>query len=124
MGVRIEGAFPGGPRRGEAARAHPFTKPALAEELAERAVLRRAARARARRLRRITLVYLCAAILAAVVGFSLGLASRRTPADLVEEQEAARRSDGDLLSQEVNRTLLELWKMEDFESLRDRGRIR
>lgn len=123
MGGRIEGTFPGGPRRGEATHHQALTRPALAEELADRAVLRRAARARARRLRRITLCYLCAAVLAAAAAFSLGVASHTTPSELAEEQAAARRTDIDV-SEEVNRVLLELWKMENAEQVRDRARVR
>ena len=84
---------------------------------------RKLARSRTRRTRRIALGFTLATIVAAGVGFSLGLRSAKTAEEAMQAQEAARRPDIDI-SSEVNRTLLELWKMEDFESIRDAGRTR
>lgn len=65
---------------------------------------------------------------AGIAGYVLGLQSHATATDIVAEQDAARapRPSGlaSELSSEVNRTLLELWRMEDVEAQRNSGRIR
>ena len=124
MDRRIGAKFPGGPGRigtppdqGRHARLESIA------EIEARVARRRLARSRTRRTRRIALGFALATIVAAGVGFSLGLRSGRTAEELTQAQEATRRQDIDV-SSEVNRTLLELWKMEDFESFRDAGRTR
>ncbi len=93
------------------------------QELEERIAETRLARAHTRRARRFRLCFACATILAGILGYSLGFASRRTSAESPHTNQAMHRRQFDL-SKEVNRTLLELWKMEDFESVRDEGRTR
>jgi hypothetical protein len=58
-----------------------------------------------------------------LLGAGLGRASHATPHEITEAREAARARDVDI-SSEVNRALLELWKMEDIEASRNAGRIR
>lgn len=66
---------------------------------------------------------LFAMVLAFVLGAALGLQSHATPHELTEANQAARAKD-DEISREVNRMLMELWKMEDVEAARNGGRIR
>jgi fibrillarin-like rRNA methylase len=90
----------------------------------ERRVSRRKLeRSRARRARRVVLGFFVATVLAGSLGAYVGFASHTTPEELSDAQQAARKRDIDI-SSEVNRTLLELWKMEDVEALRNKGRIR
>lgn len=78
---------------------------------------------RARRSRRVALGFIGATIVAASAGAYVGMSSHTTREALTEAQRAARQRDIDI-SSEINRTLLELWKMEDVEALRNRGRTR
>ncbi|MFQ5536026.1 MAG: hypothetical protein ACE5GJ_01120 [Gemmatimonadota bacterium] len=73
---------------------------------------------RARR-RRVIVGGFVVVLLALGLGLVLGIASHRTAQEVVEAQRAQRRKDFDI-SREVNRTLLELWKMEDVEAARSR----
>lgn len=57
------------------------------------------------------------------IGAALGRASHATQEELTAAREAARARDQDI-SREVNRMLLELWKMEDVEASRNAGVIR
>ena len=124
MDDRIGGSFPGGPHRvapGHGKESRPL--PDTVRELEERITRRRLARARLRRVRRIRLCFLCATLLAAVMGYAVGFATRTRRADLLRATDEGWQLDTQL-SKQVNRTLLELWKMEDFESVRDLGRTR
>lgn len=57
------------------------------------------------------------------VGTALGRSSHETQATLTAKETESRQRDVDI-SSEVNRTLLQLWKMEDVEAARSRGVIR
>jgi hypothetical protein len=57
------------------------------------------------------------------LGVGLGRASHTTAEELTADRNVARARDQDI-SREVNRTLLELWKMEDVEAARNRGQVR
>lgn len=57
-------------------------------------------------------------LLAGGVGVALGTRSRTTAEEALAEQQADRRPDRMDITREVNRTLLELWKMEDLEAIR------
>jgi dihydrodipicolinate synthase/N-acetylneuraminate lyase len=93
------------------------------EHIEERVSRRRLERTRTRRTRRVLLGFAAATVLAGFLGGYVGFASHTTPEALTEAQQAAHRRDVDI-STEVNRTLLELWKMEDVEALRNQGRTR
>ncbi len=84
---------------------------------------RTAERTRTRRTRRVALGFVGATIVAGTLGAYVGFSSHTTREELTEAQQAARQRDIDI-SSEVNRTLLELWKMEDVEALRNKGRTR
>lgn len=121
---RIGGTFPGGPHRsGPSPRQGHRALPPTAKELEERIERHGLERSHARRVRRVRLCFICAAALSAAIGFTIGLTSHTTQAELSEAVQAQQRRDADI-SKEVNRTLLELWKMEDFESARNQGRTR
>jgi dihydrodipicolinate synthase/N-acetylneuraminate lyase len=92
-------------------------------ELEHRVSRRKLKRTRARRARRIAFGLGAAMLLAGSAGAYVGYTTHTTPQEVMEAQDAARRREGEL-SSEVNRTLLELWKMEDVESLRNVGRTR
>ena len=62
------------------------------------------------------------AVAAAVVGLVLGLMSHSSAEELRMADE--RQNTAPELSREVNRTLLQLWKMEDLEAARASGMSR
>lgn len=62
-------------------------------------------------------------VAAGSVGLYLGIQSHTSPRDISERAEDRRIRDLDI-SQEVNRTLLELWRMEELEAQRARGGLR
>jgi hypothetical protein len=120
----IRGAFPGGPTRtgsGRGTSGHLHL--ATVEETEHARMGRLAHRARARRKTRRAAggALVCFAALAA--GALLGWATRRSREDLVTEARQDHTMDR-FISKEVNRTLLELWKMESAEGLPRAGRIR
>lgn len=124
MTERIHGSFPGGPRRAQYAQ--PLDRTPRLERVAhleDRVSRGRRARDQKRRLHRITLGFLLAMAAAGAIGGAVGFASHTTPEELTAEQEALGRQD-QFISKEVNRTLLELWKMEDVEALRNKGLTR
>jgi len=121
---RIKGGFPGGPTRpGDTE--PPATRPVRSVEELEHAHGQRQQRGTKRR-RRIRRAWGTVAVLAlgGAVGFALGVRSHQTQEELTAAAEKpASASQDSFISQEVNRTLLELWKMEDVEMQRNRGRI-
>ncbi|HSW27853.1 MAG TPA: hypothetical protein VLH75_00045 [Longimicrobiales bacterium] len=124
MEKRIEGSFPGGPTRrdpGEPAPQAPRLR--RVEEIEERASSRVLHSARGRRTTRLRAGLLVALGAAFAIGLALGRASHMTQEKLTAGREAARARDLGV-SSEVNRVLLELWRMEDIEAARNMGRIR
>lgn len=110
------GRYPGGPRR-RAEGEEPPQRPDLEglEDYEER-VARQSGRRRAnRRARRVKIGFLVAILLSGAIGLMLGYMSHQTPEDFAAERERARQEFS--ASQEVNRVLMELWKMEDIEKL-------
>lgn len=114
--MSIRGAFPGGPT-------HPASSPepgltpfipsvASLEAYADhRRLQRRRARRATRRIFGVSAVFATAL----AIGGALGLASRVTPTEVVAARDSQSSMDR-FISREVNRTLLELWKMEDLEA--------
>lgn len=121
MDERITGSFPGGPsRQGEEdARRRAPHLPSV-EEIEEARSRRTLRRARDRRGQWRMTVILVGMALGFGAGAALGLATHRTPAEITSALEAERARDQQV-SQEVNRVLLELWKMEDAETIRGRS---
>lgn len=119
MSGRIRGAFPGGPSHTELG-APAATPPHLARvaELEAAVARRRRARTAKGRRRRVTVGVLATLAASLGLGIALGRASHASAAQL--HAEAERRMADDLVSAQVNRVLLELWKMEDVEAARGR----
>lgn len=115
--MSIRGAFPGGPT-------HPASSPGpgltpfipSVASLETYAAHRRLRRRRARRATRHVVGISAVFAMALVIGGALGLASRVTPTEAAYAPDS-RSSVDRLISREVNRTLLELWKMEDLEAV-------
>lgn len=122
MDRHIQGVFPGGPRRdaGAGGRAGPVRR---MEDLAAGAVALHRRRGAARRRRRWTVGSLVAVSVAGIAGYVLGRESRATAEQLTRQGETQATLDR-FISREVNRTLLELWRMEDVERIRAPGAIR
>jgi hypothetical protein len=76
-----------------------------------RRLRRRRVRRAARRIVGISAVF----AMALVIGGALGRTSRVTPTEAASAPDSRFSADR-LISREVNRTLLELWKMEDLEA--------
>ena len=124
MDGRIEGSFPGGPRRqdpGEPPRRSPPLR--RVQEIEEGVSRRRLNSTRRKRSARTKAGWLLVLALAFGIGAALGRAGHATQEELTAAHEAARIRDQGI-SREVNRTLLELWKMEDVEAARNVGRTR
>ena len=116
--TRIRGSYPGGPRRGADAvgEERPEGAPRIGrvEQLEER--LERASRREVRRhrTRRVWSGLALALALAGGAGLYLGYRSHRSSEDITDARNARRQRPFDA-SQETNRVLLELWRMEDVE---------
>ena len=123
--TRIRGSYPGGPRRagsdgsGEAPRSARLESAEEIDARHGRAALERRKRRRERR----ALFILAAAVLSAGgAGLYLGFRSHRSSEQLTDEREAERSGSlNDQITQETNRMLMELWRMEDVEFQRNRG---
>jgi len=114
--MSIRGAFPGGPT-------HPASSPGprltplipSVASLEAHANHRRLRRRRAQRATRRIVCISAVFAVALVIGGALGRASRVTATEGVVARDSQSSMDR-LISREVNRTLLELWKMEDLEA--------
>lgn len=121
MSARIGGVFPGGPHRvGEGGSAPPRIRGVA--DFTKAADGRRLERARARRRRRVVLGLLAAMLAGGAGGVLAGLAFGPDPQGQARQNEEASSLDR-AISREVNRTLLELWKMEDAERVGIRRRL-
>lgn len=119
-GRRIRGSFPGGPSRpGAEGAPAPTARIRSAEELEAEGRRHQLDDRRRRRRRRTAGVFAAALAAAAAGGLWLGLRSHRTSEELAATLEESQVRDA-FISKEVNRTLLELWKMEDVEAGRGR----
>jgi hypothetical protein len=124
MEERIRGTFPGGPRHSVSGlEGSPALRIRSVEDL-EVGIARRALdRGHRRRRTRIVAGFVVAMVAAGAVGAYVGYASHQTAETITAAREAAHQRDLDI-SWQVNRTLLQLWKMEDVEALRNQGLIR
>lgn len=124
MSGQLSGSFPGGPSRRDQTpqRSGPPRLRRMAdieETFARRSLDRR----RDKRRSRLVAGFVGMLLVAGVAGVFLGLQSHTTAEEITAAREEANRRELDL-SSEVNRTLLELWKMEDVEAARSRGNTR
>ena len=119
---RIGGGYPGGPSPRQGSEPTAPTRAVRTMGDVEAGIARRQLRIKERgRRSRMVWTAVGVGVLAAALGAGLGLMSHRSPEQIRQEHQAQTRQDLDI-SKEVNRTLLELWKMEDVEALRNRGR--
>mgnify|MGYP003985502273 FL=1 len=128
MDEKLRGSFPGGSSKTRPV-AERTTAPRLSrvEDLERRSAVRQQGRTRARRKKRFVLGLVVSLIAAGGTGLYFGKRSHVTLEEIRAEQETvtggAQGGGGDtdmsFLSGEVNRTLLELWKMEDIEYMRN-----
>ena len=124
MEERITGSWPGGPKREGDPRKRTRPPRLRRVEDIEAGLAARSLRFRHRvRSRRIALGLAFSLAVAGGIGWVLGKGSHRTAEEVSAENATARRRDMDI-SAEVNRTLLELWKMENVQAARNGGRIR
>lgn len=124
MTTRTGSLFPGGPSRrpdGHADTRRPRLT-SVAEIEARLADRRRATRRRGRRLRIIAGLGVTA-LVAFGLGMAVGRGARVTREELILAEEA-RTARGTGVDAEVNRMLMELWRMEDVEAFRNMGRTR
>ena len=124
MEGRMSGSFPGGPRK-QVAAAERTAAPRLSrvEDMEERAVDRHVRRSQQRRRKRIAFAVLLSVAVSGAGGVYLGLRNRATLEEIRAEfaaQQAAEAGGGPSdMSTEVNRAMMELWKMEDVEFMRN-----
>lgn len=121
MEGRMCGTFPGGPRKSVVAAES--TAPARlgqVQQIEERAAQRYVRRGNKRRLRRLFCGFALTVVVSGGVGIYLGLQSYSTLEEVRAELAAERAptTTGEL-SSEVNRAMLELWRMEDVEFMRN-----
>ena len=124
MEGRISGSFPGGPRK-QVAAAERTEAPRLSrvEDLVARFTGQHLRRAQDRRRRRLLYGVLASVAISGATGVYLGLRNRTSleeaRAQMAAQQAAETGGDTGELSSEVNRAMLELWKMEEVEYMRN-----
>lgn len=113
----ISGSYPGGPKKPtlrskkESERHAVIPGVSDLEQWARRA---KVATQRRNRARRIKIGFACALLAAGGLGSYVGLSTHTTPEQLAEEERSKVRVPGEL-SDQANRLINELWKMEDME---------
>lgn len=119
MDGRIPRSFPGGPtREGSSEGRERATRLHRVGDVEARKASRSLAGKRRRRRRRAVIGIVVSVLVSGGVGVALGLHNRTTAEDFIAEQEEAARPRDVDITREVNRTLLELWRMEEAEVLR------
>lgn len=118
---RIDGAYPGGPRKRDDEDGGESRRPNLApaEEREGRLHDRHRRIVRRRRKKRILVGFLVALLVAGGLGFWMGFQANRTSEEIAAEQESGRERGFDL-TRERNTILQQLWLMEDLELERSR----
>lgn len=118
---RINGAYPGGPRKRDDDEEgdHDADRPKLtrAEEREGRLHQRHRRAVRRRRKKRLLVGFVVAVLVAGGVGFWMGLQANRTTEEIAAEQENRPEQEFDL-TRERNTILQQLWLMEDLERAR------
>ncbi len=120
MSERIRGHYPGGPRRpveGETPR--PRTRVPTVDEVESAIARRTRATEQRQRRHRVTMGLGLSLLVAGTIGFGVGRAVRK-PAPEIALPGHKSGLDKEISAQ-VNRTLLELWRMEDVEYARGRN---
>ncbi len=118
MADRIRGSFPGGPSRtGPSARSDHPPRTHRMDDLERADAERRFRATRAGRRRKRLVGLLVSLLVAGAVGWGLGLGAHQSAEEITESAREQEVQDLDI-SREVNRTLLELWRMEEIEAQR------
>ncbi len=122
MSDRIRGRYPGGPHRPEEGeeRTRPTHLPSVEEIEVGVAQATRSAERRKRR-KRVWMGFVVAMVVAGGVGFGVGRAVRPPQPEEVLPTDA-RSEINKQISEQVNRVLIEEWRMEDVQYARGRGR--
>lgn len=113
----ISGSYPGGPKKQtlrskKERKSHP-TIPGV-NDLERWARDARVETERRNRARRIKVGLVCVLLAAGGVGGYVGLSAHTTPEQLAEKERSKARSRGEI-SDQADRLINELWKMEDLE---------
>lgn len=120
MDDKIKGGWPGGPRRpSEVGEDDPAPRLARMDEIEGQVASRRLRLTRKGRRRRVLWGMVLSVILAGGLGWYLGASRQPTPQEFADEMSRSGERGLDI-SGEVNRTLLELWRMEEVEAGRGR----
>lgn len=121
MDQRIRGSFPGGPKHSQPGPGLRRAPRVESVEVIEARKARRTLERRSKRRRmRVLLGFAFAMVVAGGLGWYIGFARHHTAEELTAVNKVDRSRDLDI-SWQVNRTLLQLWQMEDVEALRGEG---
>lgn len=117
------GMYPGGPRGSEQGEGHQSPpRLTLVRDLEEHIASQAIKLRRKTRRRRLVWAAVMGIAVAGGVGLALGYSAHPSPEEVVQESET-ERSPKSLTSEDLDRALMELWRMEDVEYARNtRGR--
>ncbi len=119
MSDQIRGKWPGGPSGvGQAKSLGRTPRIESVGDLADRGAERSVNRKRRNRGRRVVGGFAVSFVIAGALGWAIGKGSHSTAVEIVAAEQE-RISPSFDLSSEINRTLLELWRMEDVEYMRN-----
>ncbi len=113
MPPKLGRSYPGGPSQSPDSRSK--GRLLSADELEGRGRDRMLRNRRRKRLRAALIVGIVTTLAAGWFGFSLGVESR---VDAAQPDGAAESSPEQFMNEQLNRLMLELWRMEDLEDLR------
>ncbi len=114
------GIYPGGPHRAASVKEMQRPPRLMRVEEIEKRIARRSIRhGRRKRRNRLVLALLLGASAAAGLGLILGYSTHTTAKELTDALRV-KRNPGSGISEEINRGLRELWRMEEVEFVRTR----
>jgi len=121
MQGRIQGSWPGGPKRdGESEERTRAPRLRRVEDIEARIADRSLRIKRTSRTKRMVLGLAFVVLLAGGFGWILGLSSHTSLAQINSVQSQRQQQDA-TVSTEVNRMMMQLWRMEDVEYSRNRS---
>ena len=118
----MRGTFPGGPRKSVVAtERNAPTRLASVQQIEEQAARSYTRRGSGRRRKRLFYGFLSAVAVSGALGLYMGLQSHTTLEEVrAAEAAAAKRPAAGEFSNELNKAMAELWRMEDVEFQRNR----